>query len=742
MRCKKCGKALSDTMTVCPVCKTQVSLHNNAMNRQPTTTAARSSRCLRCGKALASGESQCPVCGYAPALKAAPVTAQVKAHHRQKQESIPAPSAAKPKSRKIVLITLSVLAAAVALAVGLTLFGTGKNNGEIPAAGGGIDTENHRTVNEKISAAFSQGDDNTAAYKEKIGNALDDLAKQGRINNVRYNDENCMYEFTYADGSEGGAALMPFSDLKKGIEKNYVVKSSDGRAEETNNRLNIDPGEYRYNKVPKLKIMYGLGYDDILEEIHERSNAWESNGIDVDTDEDCTVRDFSEGLTGYDYIDIEEHGSYYGDTPVICLEEIVTEDNLKEYSNDVNKKNIVEVTVKGDDSGNSYYWIKPSFFAEHYTNKELSGSIVFLGCCNGYRNDKLVSEINKAGAEAVIGYNESVYTEYDFHVQDAFVYSLMCGDTVNEALDYAKSVWGESDYEWYELYGSGSDNESDNAEPKIYGDRDLVFVKLEKVVKQTERPEPQPTDDTNEEVPELVETIVSWTEGTQDFNWIDSFEMFNGYMDKEGYENNEIWFQDVTGDGEPEMIVGGYGMYLSQGESRIFEIYDKNGVVASGDQLTTMWTSSSAYGHDAFTLQAYQDSNGQLLFADGSQMGFTSGGSEDSGAYELTQYRFEGGYSKQQLAYFGYYEDSGSFEPCIFGGSQVSEAQLKSSINEFFSDKTPLKAEYKTIKLSDYKNMSQSERTQALTESYNAAAYTEDNTVTAPLSWLIGEMAS
>ena len=285
--------------------------------------------------------------------------------------------------------------------------------------------------------------------------------------------------------------------------------------------------------------------------------------------------------------------------------------------------------------------------------------------------------------------------------------------------------------------GGSSNNKKETAKtaeqgggPNIRDDRDDGGSPDDGEAAQTSAPKQETTD-----TPALVKTIVSW--GT---SWIDGFEMYESYRDKYGFDQNVIWFQDVTGDGEPEMIVGGYGMYIGQGESRIFEIYNKNGALASGNDVTTMWTSSSSHGHDAFTLQAYKDSSGSLFFADGAQMEFTST-NDGSAAYYLYKYSFGSSCTKDELLSFSYYKDENRFDSCKYKGSSVDAAKLKSSYNDFFSSATPLKASFKTVKLSDYKSMSDSERTEALTRSYNAAGYTSDSS-SPPLSSLTDKISS
>ena len=217
---------------------------------------------------------------------------------------------------------------------------------------------------------------------------------------------------------------------------------------------------------------------------------------------------------------------------------------------------------------------------------------------------------------------------------------------------------------------------------------------------------------------------ISW-----DDSWIDSFESFNGYMDKNGYDQNELWFQDVTGDDEPELIVGGYGIFLGQAESHIFEIYSENKTIACGDDICTF---ADSYGHSAFFFYSFRSSDGSLIFADERYFGYTDTDvSGNGGAYEMYKYSFGNGTYSDQLIYFCY--SDGSFSSFNANGSSTDPSGVISAYDSFFSGLTPLKANIKTIKLSDYKSMSRDERTQALTDSYNAFSYSEDWTGDLPL---------
>jgi hypothetical protein len=123
--------------------------------------------------------------------------------------------------------------------------------------------------------------------------------------------------------------------------------------------------------------------------------------------------------------------------------------------------------------------LRPSFFEKYYGNGGLENEIIWIGSCNGYRTDQLVSVFSNSGASAVIGHTDSVLTNYDRLLHGAFVYSLMWGDTVSDALAFAKSIWYETDQAYWSAYNSGAVRES-CATAMIYpGGEDVQLIQLE-----------------------------------------------------------------------------------------------------------------------------------------------------------------------------------------------------------------------------------------------------------------------
>lgn len=148
-------------------------------------------------------------------------------------------------------------------------------------------------------------------------------------------------------------------------------------------------------------------------------------------------------------------------------------------------------------SGECNYWIFPSFFTYYYGKgnsygNTLENSIIWIGSCLGYKNDDLVKILYECGAKAVIGANDSVLITYNFYTCDAFVYSLLYGNTVQKSLDFAKEIWEENDYEFWLKYANTyfgayegidfqvvvQEKKDAPAEFDVYGDKNATLVTL------------------------------------------------------------------------------------------------------------------------------------------------------------------------------------------------------------------------------------------------------------------------
>jgi hypothetical protein len=80
----------------------------------------------------------------------------------------------------------------------------------------------------------------------------------------------------------------------------------------------------------------------------------------------------------------------------------------------------------------------------------------------------------------VIAVKGDIYSLYNAELEDAFVYSLLCGDTVSEALDYARSVYGENDLAWSREFEDTptAGKKTEPAAPAVSSGGDRTLVKI------------------------------------------------------------------------------------------------------------------------------------------------------------------------------------------------------------------------------------------------------------------------
>ena len=370
-------------------------------------------------------------------------------------------SSGSSKTMRILLVILIVLVLAAAGGIIFLLVYSGNDSGG--------DTPGKSEKKDRYSAVDSvltgiTGEEGFSSLpisekKDKMINALIDLENDGKIdkNSIFYDESSGVVWFSYDDGFDGGIMLSEFTDGISGTsDESYVTYWLDsGLPGQTNGTIYFADDNYPFFEEDvaalelKAKYMIGLPekYSDICQEYKK---LWDKQHLTTDIDDNCSVSDFLTGIEGYDLVFIEEHGIIRKDEPLIVTRELF---NSERYQD---KKDDLCSLIEPD--GNKYWLIKPDFFMNNYSKDQLSGAIIWLGMCNSYKYDKLADILMQCGASAVVGYNDSVLTDYDFKLQDAFVYGLMFGKTVSDSLEFSQSVWFKDDRTWFEVStGSSTD---------------------------------------------------------------------------------------------------------------------------------------------------------------------------------------------------------------------------------------------------------------------------------------------
>lgn len=358
--------------------------------------------------------------------------------------------------------------------------------------------------NEKVDSAidsvlFSE-DYNTLSLDEKKNRMLSilyQLEKDGDIlkDSIFYQENVKTIWFQYPDGFEDGVILEEYTKGFSGSAdiSNYVIAwDSNGMPSipdseidisnltkpfpslnSTNSKINFHEPSYPFleEEVKNLELSakYMFGWCDAndtsnecyryLVDYQENKKIWNNNYLKTDIDDTCTVEDFKTGLLEYDIVFIEEHGTLLNNIPIICTRE---EYDKTKYKDD--KKHLL---FPKDNNGKRHYLIKPSFFEKYYGNGKLKDTIVWISSCHGYQYNDLAYAFEKCGASAVVGYNESILLEYDKCLQNAFVYDLMYGGTVSEALEFSKKIWTPNDKEFTSQYSQYFGNCGIGTEAKV-----------------------------------------------------------------------------------------------------------------------------------------------------------------------------------------------------------------------------------------------------------------------------------
>ena len=377
-------------------------------------------------------------------------------------------------------------------------FGTGFVTSEDYSAA----AETYTQVNDALVAAVAT-DEYAAA--DETGRAvlalaaLAELEAQGLIQEgtIAYEEGDQVVSFRYANGARGGIVVADAEEgtTTVGTSAYVQARTTDGLVAETADVVSFDITSYPYEEKNLEAIVVqdlGSGYESQEARLQEISANWTAANLDTATDTSATVAELRTQLSGFDLVVLQLHGLVDGGTPMVYLQESTTEtfgndlyslfgwtfglsSSTQKYYDDLAAGRI---GMYLDSDGTFHYALAPEFFTYYYGDDGLEGAIVWVGCCDGYTNSQLVAALAACGAAAVLGCTETVYTDYDIALQDAFVYALLYGNTVEEALDFAQDIWGSNDSVWYADYFPSGTDDGTPSEVRVYNGEDATLVTL------------------------------------------------------------------------------------------------------------------------------------------------------------------------------------------------------------------------------------------------------------------------
>lgn len=332
-------------------------------------------------------------------------------------------------------------------------------------------------MDEAISGLDPDADESEKAEARYslIWEYLKELEKEGIITNLEYDADTYIISFEYTDtGIDGAVECYDFYSDDNSVDNGNVREYIPADLFEEVSLLSMNDSELNYitYKEKAIILNYCSANDpDQSDRIAAYNGVGEilsDAGFAVENKYSVTVDDFRL-LQDYQVVITDCHGSYYKNSPVICTDQSVTNQNKKQYSSDLKKKRIASVTTT---DGKTSYWIYPQFFTDIYAKAPLKCNIFYLNVCKGaYKTTKLVDAINKdAGADSVIAYSDTVYTFYGTAMLTDIVEELLAGNTVDDAVDAAKQSNGANDHVWGNNKGFSS-LKSEKAVCKVYGNK-------------------------------------------------------------------------------------------------------------------------------------------------------------------------------------------------------------------------------------------------------------------------------
>lgn len=282
---------------------------------------------------------------------------------------------------------------------------------------------------------------------------LEALVKQGLVQkgSVYRDEENGMVSFAYACGVWGGILLEDPEEAEPADLQTEPAEKEEAALAAENGTYGNAVIYYAFDNTANSSRYPNYAY---------MQNYWTSVGLDTKLDTTVTVSDLRR-MGDYDLCVLSTHGAYYtyeygwlqkkeATEPVLLLTEESTFWNDLRYGMDLLGHRVIKV--------NGAYAVTPGFFAANYRKGSLNDTIILSETCEFYGKsghlDKSIAEaLVNAGAEAVVGYVNNVYSVYSRSMMWAMVNRMLEGDTVGEAMAFALDQFGEDDIVWYNAQG-------------------------------------------------------------------------------------------------------------------------------------------------------------------------------------------------------------------------------------------------------------------------------------------------
>lgn len=309
---------------------------------------------------------------------------------------------------------------------------------------------------------------------------LEQLTEQKLVQrgSVYLDEENGMVSFSYSCGALGGI-LLETQPEEETLEVELL--GAEELVQQITDALDTVMLDEENRPAASAAIYYA--FDDTVRSsrypyYEYMRSYWSSLGVDARLNTQVTVSSLRK-LGDSDLSILSAHGSYYtyqygwlwkrqATEPVILLlEESDFWSDLR-YGFDLLNHRVIKV--------NGMYAVTPGFLEAAYRSGQLKDTIILSETCEFYGKNSafdpsIAEALLDAGASAVVGYVNNVYTIYSRSVLWSMVNDLIAGDTVQQALENAQDLYGADDLVWY-LGQGGKRPHAAASYPILYGQAD------------------------------------------------------------------------------------------------------------------------------------------------------------------------------------------------------------------------------------------------------------------------------
>lgn len=313
---------------------------------------------------------------------------------------------------------------------------------------------------------------------------LEQLTEQKLVQrgSVYLDEENGMVSFSYSCGALGGILLETQPEEEMLEEELLGAQELAQQITDALDAVYLD----EENRTTATAMIY-YAFDDTVRSsrypyYEYMRSYWNSLGMDTRLNTQVTVSSLRK-LGDNDLSVLSAHGSYYtyqygwlwkrqATEPVILLlEESDFWSDLR-YGFDLLNHRVIKI--------DGMYAVTPGFFESAYRSGQLKDTIILSETCEFYGKNSafdpsIAQALLDAGASAVVGYVNNVYTIYSRSVLWSMVNDLIAGETLQQALENAQETYGSDDLEWY-LGQGGKRPHAAASYPILYGQADAKLA--------------------------------------------------------------------------------------------------------------------------------------------------------------------------------------------------------------------------------------------------------------------------